>query len=161
MRLAGIAAVITAVGELASCGCPDDGTIITYTGTDVLAPAQGIIAMEYLVTASPPPSCASVLAAFQTGQTPSGTIYKGIQKLAPVYAPDIFVLVPPPARKSGCRAGSATGTFASLMYDSVDPVCFEPGCPPVPPLIATACAESVTFYADRITRLELPVHPVP
>jgi hypothetical protein len=52
-------------------------------------------------------------------------------------------------------------TLRTLLYDSVEPVCFEAGCPPVPAPMATACAEGVTIYADRKTRLELTVEPVP
>jgi hypothetical protein len=157
-----VAVALAAIGEIAACGCPDDGAIVSFTGTEALTPTQGISALDYLVVASPAPSCASAIAAFQAGETPPGTVYEGFQPIAPEYLPNAFILVPPPARKNGCRAGSATGTFVALLYDSADFPCIQTGCPqPAPALLATACAEDVTIYADRKIYLELPVEPVP
>lgn len=118
--------------------------------------------MEYLVAGTPAPGCAEVLAALETGAPPPGTVVRrSLQLLAPALVRNDFRLLPPPSRSNGCPAGSATGTFAALLYDTAERPCAGAGCPPPPPLLATACAEGVTIHADRKTRLDLPIQAVP
>jgi hypothetical protein len=161
-RALAVVLALAATVELAACGCENGGANVTYVGTDALAPVQGIWAAEYLVAGTPAPGCAEVLAALEAGAPPPGTVVRhNIQQLAFELVRNDFLLVPPPSRSSGCPAGSATGTFAALLYDAADPPCAGAGCPPPPPLLATACAEGVTIHADRKTRLDLTVQAVP
>jgi hypothetical protein len=161
-RALAVVLALAATVELAACECGDGGAVVTYAGTDALAPVQGIWAVEYLVAGTPAPGCAQVLAALEAGAPPPGTVVRQtFQLLAPDLVRNDFRLLPAPSRRNGCPAGSATGTFAALLYDAAEPPCVGVGCPAPPPLLATACAEGVTIHADRKTRLDLPIQAVP